>query len=303
MTHNRKEFIGSSDAAALWGKSPYKSYYSLYKEKFEGKEIAVTGEPAKWGNRLESAIALGLAEDWGLVITKAELTYSISVDGMAATPDYYITGVSESTPEDIKEAFNTYGTGIFEIKNVDFFQAKKNWEEGESTNYIEIQVQHQMATTGLNWTLIGALVGGNTSKQLIRTINHDFVSKHIAKIEEFWKLTTPPHPDFHPATTSILLDIHKDVDPERVVLIDKPEVTNLARDFLAAQEVTKALGAELREKEKEVNFLKANLLEHIGDAGLAQISDLLVTSKLVTRKGFTTKDTSYRTVSIKRAEA
>jgi len=302
MTHNRKEFIGSSDAAALWNASPYKSYYSLYKEKFEGKEVAATGTPLVWGNRLESVIAKGFAEDLGLIIEKAEFAVSPSINGMAATPDYYITGVTPNAPEEIKGMFLLYGKGILEIKNVDFFQNMKNWEEGNSTNYIEIQIQHQMATTGLTWCIIGALVGGNTPKHIIRTINHEFIDKHIRKIEEFWNLKSPPHPDYHPATTDILLATNKAVDADRVVLIDNPEVEDLARDFIAAQEITKALGADLREKEKELNFLKSNLFEKIGDAGTAQIADIVMESKVVHRKGFTTQGTSYRTLTIKRKE-
>ena len=61
----RKADLTSTEIAALFGASPYTTVYELYHRKAGAlpAEAFEVNERMKWGNRLEAAIAAGIAED------------------------------------------------------------------------------------------------------------------------------------------------------------------------------------------------------------------------------------------------
>jgi len=67
----RAKDVTSTEVSALFGLSPYLTEFELFHQKRDG--VTVKFEPnerMKWGNRLESAIAHGAAEDMGWNIAK-----------------------------------------------------------------------------------------------------------------------------------------------------------------------------------------------------------------------------------------
>ena len=88
--------LTSTDIAALLGISPYLTKYELWHRKRDGLHVA--SEPTermRWGNRLESAIAQGIADDndW---LVRARKTYT-RLPGLriGASFDFEITRIAD----------------------------------------------------------------------------------------------------------------------------------------------------------------------------------------------------------------
>jgi putative phage-type endonuclease len=143
----RAKDVTSTEVSALFGLSPYLTEFELFHQKRDG--VTVKFEPnerMKWGNRLESAIAHGAAEDMGWDIAK----FNVYMRDQAAR-------IGSSFDFEIKSSAN--GPGILEIKNVDWVQYQKSWiDDGngniEAPEHIELQVQHQMEIADYNWCAI-----------------------------------------------------------------------------------------------------------------------------------------------------
>ena len=62
----RQRDVTSTESAALFGMSPYVTRYDLWHRKRSGTAPEFkTNDRMKWGNRLEAAIAHGIAEEQG----------------------------------------------------------------------------------------------------------------------------------------------------------------------------------------------------------------------------------------------
>lgn len=201
----REQDVTSTESAALFTASPYMTTYELYFRK--RGEIASTfevNERMRWGNRLEAAIAAGIAEDYGLVIEPFKSYMRIPSLRMGSSFDYKIVGTVPgfTGPTDFIALFDEHGPGLMEVKNVDGLQFKRGWindDEKEAPPHIEFQVQHQMEVSGLGWTIITPLVGGNHPVPFARL--RDMATGNIirSRVAAFWDRVTKgeePEPDF-----------------------------------------------------------------------------------------------------------
>ncbi len=180
--------VSSTESPALFGLSPYTTWFELHHLKSEAKVVEIEqNERMKWGKRLESKIAEGVAEDMGWRI-RPMTEYIRDTDlKMGASFDFMIGD-----------------DALLEIKNVDALQFKENWvtdEDGnlEAPNHIAMQVQHQLAVADLGVAYVAALVGGNTIKYIEIERNDNIIKDIRARIKKFWSMVesnTPPSPDF-----------------------------------------------------------------------------------------------------------
>jgi len=70
LTERAKD-VTSTEVSALFGLSPYLTEFELFHQKRDAVVVKIEpNERMKWGNRLESAIAQGAAEDMGWNIAK-----------------------------------------------------------------------------------------------------------------------------------------------------------------------------------------------------------------------------------------
>lgn len=190
----RKIDVTSTEAAALFGESPYCTAFELHHRKAGTLPVEdfTTNDRMKWGNRLEAAIAHGVAEDLGLIVEPFKVYARIPELRMGSSFDFKIVGISDafSGDEAARDMFRQHGAGIMEIKNVDGLQFKRGWlDDGdavEAPTHIELQVQHQLEVAGLEWSIIAPLVGGNTPRPIIRLRDHDVGSAIREKVREFW---------------------------------------------------------------------------------------------------------------------
>ena len=203
----READITSTECSALFACSPYSTQYRLYHAKTGQLETDFElNDRIKWGNRLEAAIAYGIAEDVGLVVEPFKVYARIPELRMGSSFDFKIVGLADNyagTDETYRDAFRENGPGIMEVKNVDGLQFKRGWiaddQIMEAPPHIELQVQHQLEAADMEWTLIAPLVGGNTPKPFLRKRDRAIGLAIIEKIQTFWKMVDAgkaPSPDF-----------------------------------------------------------------------------------------------------------
>jgi len=207
---NREKDVTSTEAAALFDAGSYEGSRTFY-ELFHKKSGNITppkfvaSDRVKWGSRLESAIAYGIAEDYGLIVEPFKSYMRIPEIRLGASFDFRIVGITDgfSGDETVRNMFREHGFGNLEVKNIDSLQFRRNWiDDGESieaTPQIELQAQAQMEVADLNWSLIAPLVGGNTPKVVVRERDTEVGALIRAKVAELWERIAagnPPEPDY-----------------------------------------------------------------------------------------------------------
>ena len=268
----RERDLTSTEAAALFGVSPYLTEYELHhikagllKKSFEANERM------RWGNRLEAAIAEGVAEDFGLIVEPFKVYARIPELRMGSSFDYKIVGIVEAYAGDerAREMFRQHGPGIMEVKNVDGLQFRRNWiEDGEDIEappQIEFQTQHQMEVADLGWTLIAPLVGGNTPKPVIRVRDREIGALIRDKVQTFWERVDAgvvPEPDFSKDADTISR-IYVENDGSAIDLSYNPRITELCQEY-------KDAGAEEKAAYERKKAAKAELLTIIEAAKSVQ---------------------------------
>lgn len=245
----REKDLTSTEASALFAASPYATEYELHHVKTgQLKKDFESNERMRWGNRLEAAIAAGIAEDFGLIVEPFKCYMRIPEVRMGSSFDYKIVGIVEgfSGDERARDMFRQHGPGIMEVKNVDSLAFRRNWledgDEIEAPPYIEFQVQHQLEVADMGWTLLAPLVGGNTPKPVLRERDRELGALIREKVAHFWARVdagVAPEPDFTKDADTIA-QLYVDNDGSAIDLSDNPHVADLCRAYKAAGEEEKA---------------------------------------------------------------
>lgn len=259
----RKQDVTSTEAAALFNAGVYtKTFYELFHlkagtiapDEFDGNERT------RWGNRLEDAIAYGVAEDLGLVVEPFKVYMRIADARMGSSFDFKIVGLVDGADEnEAREMFRQHGPGIMEVKNVDGLQFKRAWvDDGETIEapvHIEFQVQAQLEVADLGWSIIAPLVGGNTPRPVIRVRDRDAGEAIRNKIVELWQRIhagNEPEPDFTKDGATIA-QVYRDNDGTSVDLSHDAHLAELCRAY-------KAAGADEKAAKERKDAAKAEIL-------------------------------------------
>ena len=250
----RKQDVTSTESAALFGMSPYMTLFDLWHRKRSGVVPEFkTNERMKWGNRLEAAIAHGIAEENGWEISPMK-DYMRDPDlRLGSSFDFVIT---------------SFGLPVhLEIKNVDYLAFRDGWIEHddgsvEAPEHIEMQVQHQMAVSGFKRSFIGAFVGGNRYALIERERDEAVIAAIRAKVGEFWLSVDAgeePSPVM-PGDAETVIRLNQYAQPGK--LIDATGDTNISALVLEY----KRLGTLEATAKEDKEVVKADLLKAIGDA-------------------------------------
>lgn len=247
----RTQDVTSTEVAALFGCSPYKTHFELWHEKRnKTSEVLEENERMQWGLRLQSAIARGVAEDNGwLIREKSEYVRNKDLR-IGASFDFEV-----ETP--VK--------ALLEIKNVDALQFRDGWivdgDYLEAPPHIELQVQHQMLVSGIKQAYIGALVGGNKVHLIHRELDDDIAKKIKDKVAAFWDSVDSnrePSPVF-PQDADAVIRQHGFASPGKILIAQEGDpVSELVYIYQDVSEVIK----RSNEHRDEV---KAKILMLIGD--------------------------------------
>jgi putative phage-type endonuclease len=264
----REQDLTSTEAAALFGASPYTTEFRLHQEKIGAlPRLFEENIRMKWGNRLEAAIAYGVAEDHGIIVEPFKKYLRIPELRMGSSFDFQIVGLVDGFPVDTaaREMYKENGPGVMEVKNVDGLQFRRQWiEDGEDIEappHIEFQVQHQLVVADLGWSMIAPLVGGNTPKVFIRPRDIGIGEAICERVIHFWdriKRGVAPEPDFA-----------KDGDTIKKLSVENDgSFIDLSADahFAAVCRAYKAAGADEKAAKERKAAAQAELLTLIGKA-------------------------------------
>lgn len=252
----RTRDVTSTDVAALFDVSPYLTAFDLWHRK-KG-EIVVDSAPSdrmKWGNRLQDAIARGLAEEHAWVIRRKDEYMHDPQARIGASFDYEITNIAGQRVK-----------GLLEIKNVDSLAFRDGWivdgDYIEAPPHIELQAQHQLLVSEYDFVVIGALVGGNRVVTIKRLPDPKIIEAIRAQVKKFFESidkNEPPQPDFSKDAKTIA-SLYRNAT--------KGKVVDLASDDLAPAlvEQYKKIADVEREAKAKKEEIKAQLLMKIGDA-------------------------------------
>lgn len=265
----RKNDITSTEAAGLFDAGSYvnsRTFYELFNIKsglLEPKPFK-DNDRTKWGSRLESAIAAGIAEDLGLIVEPFKTYMRIPELRMGSSFDFKIVGIVEGFDGDqtARDLFKEHGQGILEIKNVDALQFRRNWiEDGENieaTTQIEMQVQHQLEVADMSWAIIAPLVGGNTPKIVYRLRDCEAGEAIRAKAAELWERVNagnPPPADYTKDGDTIAR-LYVNNDGTEVDLSDNTRLIVVCAEYSAA-------GVAEKEAKARKDAAKAEILDII----------------------------------------
>ena len=311
----RRKDVTSTELAALFGVSPYSTYYEVWHQKKGSLEPTFTeNDRTRWGNRLEEAIAYGVAEDLGLVVEPFKVYMRIPEERIGSSFDFKVIGLAEDfsgEENEYRDLFRSHGPGIMECKNVDGLAFMRGWDSGdegiEAPLHIELQMQHQMMASGLQWCVCAPLVAGNTPKPFFRLRDEETIAIARQRIADFWLSQDnddEPHPDYARDGEAIKsLNLYD--DGNTVDMSGNERFLEVCHEYDVARSEEKA--AEKRKKTAQ-----AEIMDIIGPAQVALADGVKVSAK--TRKGSPGKvvtpdmvgtyigarrETRYPTVSIK----
>ena len=188
---SRKKGIGSSDAAAAIGLSPYKSQLALWLEK-TGRDQALANDgdengdtPMAWGTILEPIVAAQYARRTGRRVRRVNAVLQHpdpELSWMLANIDREIVGDAE--------------VQVLECKTAGLHSAK-HWRD-QVPEYVQLQVQHQLAVTGKQCADVAVLVAGQ-KLDIFRIERDDMLIARLIRLErQFWRYVetdVPPPAD------------------------------------------------------------------------------------------------------------
>lgn len=250
--------VGASESAALFGLSPWHSRFSLWAEKTGlVPPVELDEEWLEWGLLLEEPIAQRYAKRTSRRIWRAgewAIAQHSTLPIMRATPDRWVI-----------EAPDRDGRGVLQIKNAGFFRADA-WDDGPP-DFIQAQVQHELAVTGFRWGSIAVLIGGHEFRYFDLDRNDNYITELELACVDFWgtvERREQPPVDGTCATETALKRLHP---------LDDGSAVHLGADVQEAWEelqVAKDLGKEMEICERE---LKNNIRAAVGTATFGRLPD------------------------------
>jgi putative phage-type endonuclease len=185
----RKQGIGASEAAAAVGLNPYQSQLELWMiktgrdEKLPKVDPDDDTSPVYWGNVLEPIVAEQYARRTGRKVRRVNAVLQHPDPDkawMLANLDYSVVAC-----DDVQ---------VLECKTAGRFGARL-WEDGVP-DYVECQVQHQLAVTGKQAADVCVLLCGQELRIHRIERNEDVIAQLIELERAFWRYvetgTQPP---------------------------------------------------------------------------------------------------------------
>jgi len=174
----RKQYIGGSDAAAILGRSRYKTAYQVWAIK-TGQIIPpdISDKTAvKLGNKLEQTVAEFFEEATGKRLIRSNRTlFHPRYKFLGANIDRIVVG------EDAGLECKTTGQ-----------YSESEWRGSEIPEEYLIQCYHYMAVTGKKTWYIAVLIGNRNFLWKEITRNQDIIDKIIKKEVDFWNTFVVP---------------------------------------------------------------------------------------------------------------
>jgi predicted phage-related endonuclease len=283
------------DASDELPTSPYQSLYGLWAIK-----SGLVDRPARtntridWGVRFEEPIARGIAETQGWEMRKCPHYYRHpTVDRMGASLDFEVIerhgGRTVHVP--------------FEIKNVAWTERWKWKLDGywAPPPHIAIQVQHQLAVTGLPYAYLGVLFGGSEERVFIIERDDEICAKLEEAVIDFWRHVDdgiPPEPDYD-RDRWVIKRLFARATPGRTVdWSENEEARHLVMALQSASAAASDLKKMAKEHEEAAEELRARLLHRLGDAEMADLGEVVLNAKTVAGGPVSYERQPYRNIRV-----
>ena len=255
----RKNGIGSSDAAAAVALNPYQSQLELWMIK-TGRDATLPKvdpndetSPMYWGTLLEPIVAAHYTRLSGNRVRKINAVLQHPDPDkawMLANIDREIIGAGE--------------VQILECKTAGEFGSRL-WKDGVP-DYVQCQVQHQLAVTGKTAADVCVLVCGQEIR--IHRIDRDdaLIARLIELERKFWnyvKTDTPPPADGSDSAATALQSLYPYDSGNTVDLADDRDMSTAFADLVAVR-------ADITTREKLEAELKQRIQQRMGEASRAK---------------------------------
>ena len=254
----RQKGIGASDAAAVLGANPFRSSLEVYLNKITPLEEQEREDSDSmfFGKESEPMVAKRYIKKTGRkLLDLGDYTILQSV----------VNPIFTATLDRVIEPSNGNGAGILEIKTAGHRMADR-WEE-EPPDYYQVQLQHQLLVTGLQWGSLAVLIGGQEFKWFDIPRHEGIISLLREKLVEFWecvKTMTPPPPDGSDSAKRALAKLYpRDIGPAVALPID-------AMSWDAELQEVKE---EIKGREEHKSALENRIKAAIGDAAYGILPD------------------------------
>lgn len=174
----RKGGIGSSDAAAAVGLNPYQSQLELWLEKTGRAPVAPPGDggandlnPMYWGSLLEPIVAAHYTRRTGHKVRR--------INAVLQHPEHpwMLANID-------REVLGAPDVQLLECKTAGI-QGAWLWRDGVP-EYVQLQVQHQLAVTGKQAADVAVLLGGQELQIFGIARDEELIAQLITLEREFW---------------------------------------------------------------------------------------------------------------------
>lgn len=256
----RRNGLGASNAAAAIGADPFCSAFKLWATLcglLPPEDLAAENESVEWGLRHEANVLQAFSEKTGREVFPNpgyEMVVHPDLPWLRTTLD--ATQLSTHRPD----------KGDLQAKTADA-RMMHEWKDGISPLQYQVQVQIELAVTGMQWGSLAVLIGGNRFRWLDFERDDAFISAVIPHLEKFWwhvENRIEPEIDGSASTAKILARLHPNDNGETVAL--PPEATRWHAELIQVKEKLKAL--------EELKTLNENRLKAaIGDGTYGLLSD------------------------------
>ncbi|WP_414442409.1 YqaJ viral recombinase family protein [Burkholderia sp. 22PA0106] len=244
--------IGGSDAAAAVGLNPYMSPLELWLDKtgradgLPRPDPADTTAPTYWGQLLEPIVAAVYTQQTGNKVRKvnAVLRHS-TIPWMLANIDREVVGAPD--------------VQILECKTAGEFGARL-WRDGVP-EYVQVQVQHQLAVTGKAAAHVAVLLCGQ-ALEVHRIERDDTLIARLIELEaRFWRFVesdTPPPADGSESADRALRHLYPG-NGEAIDFSGDRGLSSVFADLVAVR-------ADIETRQQLEAQLKQTLQQAMGDA-------------------------------------
>lgn len=260
----RRRGIGGSDAASIFGISPFRTTRDLYFDKLniasaeddEGNWVAM-----EMGNLLEPLVAKIFAKKTGYTIYQVKkMFYHPQYPFMLADVDYFVE-LPDGT------------TAILEIKTTNYNARDHWWLDGVETVpvYYESQGRHYMAVMDMDQVFFCCLYGNNEDEVIIREIRRDYAYEEemIFLEQDFWEnhvqaKSPPPYLESGDLIMESARRHFGPADPDAPAVELNAGMTAKLMRYLQLQEEKKQGEVYSKQIEKEMKRLKGMLVAEMG---------------------------------------
>lgn len=257
----RADNIGGSEVAALFGESPYLTYYKIWHIKRGNIEAPnlEDNERVQAGKFMEKGAIQWYNSKYKTNFYQPhQYVKHIAIKGMACTPD----------------AFNSDKNVMAQVKMVDFIQFRNKWEaDGDLITKapldILLQVQHEMECCEIDESHLIVVVAGNKLYRMICKRDRNIGLILCKAVAKFWQDKEPPEPDFE-RDGEIIEQIRKKL-PEKQ-FVDLSYDKNLYIIIREAQRIT----VQRNKLQDKIDRCNAEVLHLIGNAENVRCKDMLI---------------------------